>query len=138
MRKAFDNIAPDVLNEMTTNYCEAILQAETLEEVAEIKAGIPEAFKECGCTEEQVTALMQTVDNCVKELESGVLVIDEGGRLAYNESATNQTTATDAVTQSDAVSPLAVGGFSAVAACMVGVLAFKKNVLKRHSKNNVK
>ncbi len=36
MREAFDNIAPDVLDEMITNYCEVILQAETLEEVAGI------------------------------------------------------------------------------------------------------
>lgn len=126
------------VEEVTAAYCKAILDADSVEEVSEIRESVANTFKECGFDDEYIANLNNTVDRQLVAIETGLLVFNEKGQLVtpgeYAEQITTQEPSANIQREAEAK---AAAGFSLAAAAIVASLALKKAVLK-HQKSKTK
>jgi len=119
--------------ESILEYCKAILNAETEEEVLAIKAEIGNIYKAVGYTEEEVQTYLNNIDAIVVMVESGEATISESGELVRSEVPTQKITEVSGagmnVTSSQA-NTLAGIGLGVVGATLVACLAMKKRLFK--------
>jgi len=66
-------------------YCKAILNAESEEEISQIKQGLLDDLRESGKEEQIINYFDTYLDQMVGRFESGELAFDENGMLVINE-----------------------------------------------------
>ncbi len=120
-------------------YCKAILNAETEEEVLEIKAELAEVYRKNGLTEEDIQRYLNNVDEVVAMVESGEITISENGQLVRKEVPTQEVTEVNSadVNTSSQANTLAGIGLGAVGATLVACIAIKKRFFKNKKNKNL-
>lgn len=103
--------------ETALGYCQAILNAETEEEIGEIKEEIAEDMRTNGAPEEAIVSYITGLEDIVEKVESEEYVFTEQGTLVRNTEPTQANT-------------LAGIGLGVVSAALVASIALKKKVFK--------
>lgn len=123
-----------VANETALEYCRALLNAETEEELIAVKEEIARDLKVNGMPEESIQAYLQNLDMFVEKLNSEEYFINEDGQIVANETPTQEVVETNApqsthmATQANTLAGISLG---VAGAAIVACLALKKKVLKK-------
>ena len=125
------------LQEIVLNYCTAIENAQSEEEVEQLKAEFPNYLRENGYGEEFISQFMEVMER--QEERVNEIIFNENGKVAATDEPiqveeTAVPTETPAPVESVNVGQQAALGFGIIGGLVVGITAVKKNILK-HKKN---
>ncbi len=124
--------------ETALEYCKAILNAESEEEILAIKGDIAEGMRANGSPEEVIENYLNGLDEVVSRLDSGEYSITEDGAIVRNEDVESivthevvETEAPQVIRSAPSQANTKAGlAFGVAGAAIVASLALKKKVLK--------
>lgn len=122
--------------EYISNFCQAVYNAESEEEIESLRGNLKDGFRQNGFSEEEITAVMNKIDSVSLGLELGTLTFDEDGKIVRQEEViATQEVEPDNVVSSNSQANTSVGvGLGVVGAAVVASLALKKKILKSKKK----
>lgn len=122
--------------EYISNFCQAVYNAESEEEIEFLRENLKDGFRQNGFSEEEITAVMNKIDSVSLGLELGTLTFGEDGKIVRQEEViATQEVEPDNVVSSNSQANTSVGvGFGVVGAAVVASLALKKKILKSKKK----
>lgn len=122
--------------EYISNFCQAVYNAESEEEIESLRENLKDGFRQNGFSEEEITAVMNKIDSVSLGLELGTLTFGEDGKIVRQEEViATQEVEPDNVVSSNSQANTSVGvGFGVVGAAVVASLALKKKILKSKKK----
>ncbi len=125
--------------EMATDYCKAILAAETEEELGEIRGDIVNYLKGIGYEDEYIQNYLGRMDVAVSLIEDGEYVISRDGNLVRNHEATTEIQETPVPSEVNKIPDshsMASVGLGVTLAALVSTIALKKRVFKNEKTKN--
>ncbi len=138
MRETTYDVNTDELIEMTVEYCHAILDARSEEELATIKEQIADEIRtNTDYPEEYIQNYMTSLNNAVEKLESGEVTLAEDGEFVRSDEniQEGQEVPVEEPVASEAQTTTMAGvGVGVTMAALVAAMALKKHLLK-NSKN---
>lgn len=125
--------------EKALEYCKAILNADSEEELIEIRNDITKDLKNDGFDEEYIQTYLDRLELTTTMIESGEYIISENGLIARNPEKITELQGVPAESEVNSMSntPSMAGvGLGVTLTALVATLSLKKRVLKNKKTKN--
>ncbi len=126
--------------DLVLEYCQAILNVDSEEEIEPIKEAIANGMRAYGTSEEVVESYMSCIDSVVENVENGVYVFNSEGHLLVKGEDVQEVLdskapeANDIPSQANTLAGVSLG---VVTAAIVASIALKKKVLKNKKSKTI-